>query len=182
MIDTMGNWVGQQSEMNIRGDSNPKTLKRSQSRHRRLTRTDDSSETNARPQRIRNKKESPKDEEPIEKESKKKKSQNQSNQRGWYRVDCITGHRITRIKNKDVIELRVQWEGYSEPSWEQFTGFVKDTAHLVERYFIRNQLKPFLMLKKQCKLLKLSKKPNENDEQSMQIDLNSDYDMDRSSN
>jgi hypothetical protein len=59
---------------------------------------------------------------------------------------------------------------------------VKDTAHLVERYFIRNQLKPFLMLKKQLKQLKLSKKPNENGEKSMPLDLNSDYDMDQSSN
>jgi hypothetical protein len=52
----------------------------------------------------------------------------------------------------------------------------------VERYFIRNQLKPFLMLKKQLKQLKLSKKPNENGEKSMPLDLNSDYDMDQSSN
>jgi len=38
------------------------------------------------------------------------------------------------------------------------------------------------MLKKQLKQLKLSKKPNENGEKSMQLDLNSDYEMDRSSN
>jgi len=81
-------------------------------------------------------------------------------------VDSITGHRITRIKNKDVIELRVNWEGYSEPSWEQFSGFVKDTAHLVERYLIKNQLKPYLLLKKQLKRQKMCKKLLEKGEKS----------------
>jgi hypothetical protein len=75
MIDTMGNWADQNSDMNLRGDFKPKTSQRSQSRHR-PTETENSRENNARPKRIRNKKESPNDEEPSEKASKKKKSQN----------------------------------------------------------------------------------------------------------
>ena len=57
------------------------------------------------------------------------------------------------------MELRVQWDGYSQSSWEKFTGFVQDTANIVERYLIRNQIKPFLFLKKQFKLLKQQEKP-----------------------
>ena len=73
-------------------------------------------------------------------------------------MDNITGHRVTRKKNKDVIELRVQWEGYSAPSWEEFTGFVKDTAHIVERYLIKNQLRPLQHLKQQFKQVKIDLK------------------------
>lgn len=59
-------------------------------------------------------------------------------------MDRIEGHRITREKkNKDFVELKVSWEGYSEPSWERFDGFVKDAAQKVERYLIRNQIRPF---------------------------------------
>ena len=56
-----------------------------------------------------------------------------SKARGWYRVESIIGHRVTKFKNRDQIELRIKWEGYAEPTWEAFTGFVKDTSPLVER-------------------------------------------------
>lgn len=55
-------------------------------------------------------------------------------------MEGITGHKISRVKNKDQIELRVKWEGYEETTWEVFTGFVKDTAPMVERYLIRKSL------------------------------------------
>ena len=58
-------------------------------------------------------------------------------------MDSIQGHRVTKEKNRDLIELKVFWEGYSEPSWEGFCGFVKDTAVKVERYLIKNQIRPF---------------------------------------
>ena len=63
-----------------------------------------------------------------------------SKERGWYRVEGIIGHRITRVKNKDSVELKVKWEDYSEPTWEAFNGFVKDTAPMVERYLIKKSL------------------------------------------
>lgn len=69
-------------------------------------------------------------------ESQPKKSK----ERGWYKVEGIIGHRITKIKNKDSIELRVKWEDYSEPTWEAFNGFVKDTAPMVERYLLKKSL------------------------------------------
>ncbi len=34
----------------------------------------------------------------------------------------------------------MKWEGYSEPTWEAFNGFVKDTAPMVERYLIKKSL------------------------------------------
>ena len=63
-----------------------------------------------------------------------------SKERGWYRVEGIIGHRISRVKNKDQIELKVKWEDYVETTWEAFTGFVKDTAPMVERYLIKKSL------------------------------------------
>ena len=36
--------------------------------------------------------------------------------------------------------MKVKWEGYSEPTWEIFSSFVKDTAPMVERYLIRKSL------------------------------------------
>lgn len=79
-----------------------------------------------------------------------------SQERGWYRVEGILGHRIVRVKNKDQIELKVKWEDYSEPTWEGFSGFVKDTAPMVERYLLKKSLmKPlqaFKELKKQKSL------------------------------
>lgn len=63
-----------------------------------------------------------------------------SKERGWYRVEGIVGHRISKVKNKDQIELKVKWEDYSEPTWEAFNGFVKDTAPMVERYLIKKSL------------------------------------------
>lgn len=63
-----------------------------------------------------------------------------SQERGWYRVEGIIGHRINKKKSKDNIELKVKWEGYSEPTWEIFSSFVKDTAPMVERYLIRKSL------------------------------------------
>ena len=28
---------------------------------------------------------------------------------GWFKVDGIVGHRITKVKNKESVELRVKW-------------------------------------------------------------------------
>ena len=47
---------------------------------------------------------------------------------------------MNKKKSKDAIELKVKWEGYSEPTWEVFSSFVKDTAPMVERYLIRKSL------------------------------------------
>lgn len=44
------------------------------------------------------------------------------------------------MRNKHSIELRVKWENYTEPTWEGFNGFVKDTAPMVERYLIKKSL------------------------------------------
>ena len=49
-------------------------------------------------------------------------------------------NKISKVKNKDQIELKVKWEDYTEPTWEAFTGFVKDTAPMVERYLIKKSL------------------------------------------
>ena len=49
-------------------------------------------------------------------------------------------HRIVRKDNKDRIELKVKWNGYSETTWESFGGSVKDAATLVEKYLIRKGL------------------------------------------
>lgn len=77
-----------------------------------------------------------------------------SKERGWYRVEGIIGHRVTKIKNKDQIELKVKWEDYSEPTWEAFTGFVKDTAPMVERYLIKKSLMKPLQAYYELKRLK----------------------------
>jgi hypothetical protein len=53
-------------------------------------------------------------------------------------------------------ELRVKWEGYKEQTWENFDGFVKDTAPMVERYLLRNVFKPYSELKHDLKQLKRS--------------------------
>ena len=63
-----------------------------------------------------------------------------SKERGWYRVEGIVGHRIVKVKKKDKLELKVKWEDYVETTWEAFTGFVKDTAPMVERYMIKKSL------------------------------------------
>ena len=55
-------------------------------------------------------------------------------------MEGIVGHRVVRIKNKEKVELKVKWEGYNDPTWEAFTGFVKDTAPMVERYLIKKSL------------------------------------------
>jgi len=74
---------------------------------------------------------------------------------GWYRVEGITGHRINNSDGKkDRLELRVKWAGYSEPTWECFDGFVKDTAPMVERYMIRNVLRPLRECKNELKQIK----------------------------
>jgi hypothetical protein len=57
---------------------------------------------------------------------------------GWYKVKEITGHRIVKERMQDKVELEVYWEGYAEPSWEGFQGFVKDTSVKVERYLVKN--------------------------------------------
>lgn len=49
------------------------------------------------------------------------------------------------MRNKDQIELKVKWENYAEPTWEAFSGFVKDTAPMVERYILKKSLmKPLI--------------------------------------
>ena len=78
-----------------------------------------------------------------------------SKARGWYRVESIIGHRVTKFKNRDQIELRIKWEGYAEPTWEAFTGFVKDTSPLVERYLIRKSLMRPLQAHNQLKRIKM---------------------------
>lgn len=83
-------------------------------------------------------------------ESQPKKSK----ERGWYKVEGIIGHRITKIKNKDTLELRVKWEDYSEPTWEAFNGFVKDTAPMVERYLLKKSLMKPLQAYSDLKRLK----------------------------
>ena len=75
-----------------------------------------------------------------------------SKERGWFHVENIIAHRVSRVKNKAQIELKVKWQDYNEPTWELFSGFVKDAAILVEKYLIRKSLmKPlqeYLELKK----------------------------------
>lgn len=83
-----------------------------------------------------------------------RKQTKKSEDRGWYRVDAVTGHRVTRIKNRDTIEFRVQWEGYPKPTWEGFPGFVKDAAHMVEKYLIKSQIRKYQQLKDNLKELK----------------------------
>lgn len=73
--------------------------------------------------------------------------------KNYYSVDKIEGHRVTREKNRDFVELKVYWEGYADPSWEGFTGFVKDAAQKVERYFIRNQIRPYQQIRQDYKKL-----------------------------
>ena len=76
----------------------------------------------------------------VEVIKKPKPPSKKSKERGWYKVEGITGHRIVKVKNKDLIELRVKWEGYADPTWEAFNGFVKDTAPMVERYLLKKSL------------------------------------------
>jgi len=74
---------------------------------------------------------------------------------GWYRVEGITGHRVNDSDGKKGrLELRVKWAGYSEQTWEQFDGFVKDTAPMVERYLIRNVFRPLRDCKDELKSIK----------------------------
>ena len=63
-----------------------------------------------------------------------------SQERGWYAVEAITGHRIAKHKKRDILELQVQWENYDEPTWEGFAHFVKETTPIVERYIIQKSL------------------------------------------
>lgn len=72
---------------------------------------------------------------------------------GWYKVKDILGHRIVKEKMMDKCEFEVQWEGYAEPSWESFCGFVKDTPVKVEKYLVRSQIKPYESLKRQMNRL-----------------------------
>ena len=55
-------------------------------------------------------------------------------------MQSIKDHRLVPDNNKLTIELKVKWEDYEEPTWEGFTGFVKDTAPMVERYLIKKSL------------------------------------------
>lgn len=52
----------------------------------------------------------------------------------------------------------MQLESYEKPSWENFTGFVKDTAHMVERYLIKNQIRPLAKVRHKYKNLKAAQK------------------------
>ena len=72
------------------------------------------------------------------------------------------GHRIVKEKNKDVIEVRVKWQGYAEPTWESFTNFAKDTAPLVERYLLKQSLmRPLDFYMEIKRLRSLDIKPSE---------------------
>ena len=76
----------------------------------------------------------------IEEAYRQKKVPQKSQERGWYVVEAITGHRIAKHKKRDFLELQVQWENYDEPTWEGFTHFVKETTPIVERYIIQKSL------------------------------------------
>lgn len=70
-------------------------------------------------------------------------------------MEGITGHRINDDDGKrGRFELRVKWAGYTEQTWEAFDGFVKDTAPMVERYLIRNVLRPLLECKDELKQMR----------------------------
>ena len=69
-------------------------------------------------------------------------------------MEGIIGHRITRVKNKDSVELKVKWEDYTEPTWEAFNGFVKDTAPMVERYLMKKSLMKPMQVYSEFKRLK----------------------------
>lgn len=71
--------------------------------------------------------------------------------KGWYRVEGITNHRIQSIGKRTKFELKVHWEGYEEKTWEGFNGFVKDTTPMVERYLIRSLLVPLSEAKQEHK-------------------------------
>jgi hypothetical protein len=45
------------------------------------------------------------------------------------------------------VDLQIFWEGYKDPTWENFEGFARDAAPQVEKYFMKNLLKPFQELK-----------------------------------
>ena len=86
----------------------------------------------------------------LKKQSKRSKK---VNRHGWYRVNSISGHRIVKVKNHDQLDLKIFWEGYSDPSWEGFCGFVKDTPGKVERYLIKNQIRPYQNLRNEFRKL-----------------------------
>jgi hypothetical protein len=52
------------------------------------------------------------------------------------------------------MELKVKWEDYLEPTWEAFTGFVKDTSPMVERYLIKKSLMKPLQAYNELKRIK----------------------------
>ena len=82
----------------------------------------------------------------VEEAYRQKKVPQKSQERGWYVVEAITGHRIAKHKKRDVLELQVQWENYDEPTWEGFTHFVKETTPIVEKYIIQKSLMKPLQL------------------------------------
>ena len=56
----------------------------------------------------------------------------------------------------------MKWEDYTEPTWEAFNGFVKDTAPMVERYLIKKSLmKPLKTYNELKRLSSLELKSNE---------------------
>ena len=76
----------------------------------------------------------------IEEANRQKKIQQKSQERGWYAVEAIIGHRTVKQKKRDTIELQIKWEGYEDPTWESFTHFVKETTPMVERYLTQKSL------------------------------------------
>ena len=82
----------------------------------------------------------------AEEANRQKKIQQKSQERGWYAVEGIIGHRVVKYKKRDVIELQIKWEGYDEPTWESFTHFVKETTPMVERYLTQKSLMKPLQL------------------------------------
>lgn len=73
------------------------------------------------------------------------------------------GHRLTRVKNREQIELKVKWQDYSEPTWESFTGFVKDASAIVERYLLRKSLMKPLQEYIEMKKVKKAQEKRKND-------------------
>lgn len=56
----------------------------------------------------------------------------------------------------------MKWEDYSEPTWEAFSNFVKDTAPMVERYLLKKSLlRPLDIYMELKRLRSLDIKPTE---------------------
>lgn len=90
----------------------------------------------------------------TERSSRERKEPKRKVENGWYRVEGITNHRVNTDGKRDKFELKVNWEGYADKTWEGFSGFVKDTTPMVERYLIRSLLTPLAEAKEELRVLK----------------------------